>query len=1066
MVTESAPVFSAKVRVPAPPRAAIARPRLLQLLHAATDSKATFLTAPAGFGKTTLLAQFAADVDFPVCWLSLDRWDAEPSTLLEGVVYAVRASFPEFGTGTLSLLRSAKDFAKQERALLVALTRDLEATGDFIAIVLDDFHHLDASPDALRFLDELIAYLPEQVCLLMASRTKPALPSAQRLLANRHAAALGHEDLKFTHEEALALLAPGDSPEAAKRVEPLVQRCDGWAAALVLGATAATKRIDRGEVMEYLATEVLAHLESSAQDFARRVSLLPYLTRGLCDTLLGRDDSAAMLGHLSRANLLTRLPGDGEPQYRFHALVRDFLQRRFAAEAPVLHRESLKRAAAVLEPAGLWQDAFEACCAAEAWPEAAAILERQADAQIEAGKWRLLTEMLNRLPPQAFDARPELVVLRARAANQAGKPDETLRLLSPMLGAGKRDALMARVLATAAIAMRTKGRHDGALLCLQRAAAIAEAFPKQPALRGEVLHHLGIAHAMRRDLTLAGKTLRRALDASELAGDESRACRIRRDLGNVCGEEGRYGEALAHYGLAIRGFEKAGNQVELSLALNSLAVACYAMADYQVARELLQRAISLAEPLGLSRNAAAARTTLGDVSKALGDYQGAAGEYRKGIEHAGRCNDIRLLASATDGLAQTHMLTRGFQQASVLLEEALSLAQNQGLDWQRGLFLITLARLRHTNGQSVVAREALEEAIGLLKGVTAPVELARARLHLANIHFSEEREEMAAAELEALVVVAQGMGSGMCLVPDLAEMPALLRFAVDARAGDGLFDALARKVEEARSPAVQPDPAGKDETPEPAFPVIAASGLGDTKVTVGGQDVTNMQWRSARARELFFFLAYASRPLTKEEIIASLWPDDPSEKANTAFRANLFRARHALYPECLEYSGGHYRFVPKGPFRFDVAEFLGLMARAERLPKGTRGRAELLEQAASLYRGPFLPDFYSEWSEGERRRLESDYLKALASLAGYHAGEGRHARAGALYARILECDVSDEYALAGALEQFARAGDREAAQRIWRMAQQAYERDLGGAVPSRIHALYRRLMQTSSPAAV
>ena len=476
-----------------------------------------------------------------------------------------------------------------------------------------------------------------------------------------------------------------------------------------------------------------------------------------------------------------------------------------------------------------------------------------------------------------------------------------------------------------------------------------------------------------------------------------------------------------------------------------------------MAREVLLKAATIGTPLEITRTLASTHLTLADVHRTLQHYSDALCSYQQGIDLARKCRDVQLLAYGTDGLAQTHLRTGELGKAQLLLDEALSLAESQRLVWQKGLFLITAASIRLIGGSPDDAEARLSEAVELLEGVDAPLEICRARLHLTNAYFVRGDTGDASDQLERLTNCLNERPSHKFLIPDLLHMPALLKWAVATHTGDGVYLALLRQVEESRALIGAAQSVAVEPVTESMFPDMEAYAFGNTRVTVNGKDVTNLEWRSAKARELFFFMARAPRPLTKEEIMASLWPEDMREKASNSFRCSLFRARHALYPECLIYSDKYYQFSPKSVFQFDLLDFSSIVERAEQIPEGSNLKSEFLEQAVALYKGPFLPEFYAEWCVTERRILEGRFLSVLATLAGYYADQQQFHRAGELCERILEIDIFDEEVLERAIRYYAKADNPAAAFRVYRSAERVYEQELGSPPSEHLRRLLQQL---------
>jgi two-component SAPR family response regulator len=186
------------------------------------------------------------------------------------------------------------------------------------------------------------------------------------------------------------------------------------------------------------------------------------------------------------------------------------------------------------------------------------------------------------------------------------------------------------------------------------------------------------------------------------------------------------------------------------------------------------------------------------------------------------------------------------------------------------------------------------------------------------------------------------------------------------------------------------------------FPSVRAQSLGRLAVEVGGKELSDEAWASARAKEMFFLLLSNRSGIRKEEAVESLYPDLPREKCNSAFHSNLYRVRRALYQSSvIKGSDGVYQLNPDGEFDWDVARFEEAIESARRAPEGSKERASSLQQAVELYAGPFAAAFHSEWAASVRSRLEGDAQESLATLAGYFAGREDFESAALCMERVL-----------------------------------------------------------------
>ncbi len=352
------PLLETKLYLPRPRGGLVARPRLSQRLDRGAASKLMLVSAPAGFGKTTLLAEWlatgpAAPTDErAVAWLSLDEGDNNTGTFWTYFIAALRTVAPGIGAGALTLLQESQPPPIQ--TVLTTLLNDLGTIGSDLVLVLDDYHVVDARDvqDAMAFL---LDHLPPHLHLVIASRADPALPLA-RLRARGELVETRAADLRFTPEEAAAYLNGMMGLQlTAPDVTALEERTEGWIAALQLAALSMQGRDDvagfiagfTGDdryIVDYLAEEVLQRQPGQVRDFLLHTSLLGRLNGPLCDAVTGQGGGRAMLEALDRGNLFLVALDDRRQWYRYHHLFADVLRARLAEESPalvdVLHRRA------------------------------------------------------------------------------------------------------------------------------------------------------------------------------------------------------------------------------------------------------------------------------------------------------------------------------------------------------------------------------------------------------------------------------------------------------------------------------------------------------------------------------------------------------------------------------------------------------------------------------------------------------------------------------------------------------------------------------------------------------
>src|SRR5580658_3615401 len=433
-------LLATKLHVPGPRLGFVARPRLARALGGGL----VLVCAPAGFGKTALVADWLRSCGRPVSWLSLDVGDNDPVRFWRHVVAALDRARPGIGERVAPL---PGPLPSSFEGLVTALINELAALSgeNEIVLVLDDYHLVDAR-QVHASVAFLLEHLPPGLHLVLASRSDPPLPLA-RLRARGQLAELRTDDLRFTAEEGAALLresAGGALPGAA--VAALVARTEGWAAGLQLAALSLRGRSDiagfvaafsgsHRYILDYLTGEVLDGQPEQVREFLLETSVLERLSGGLCDAVTGRDDGQAMLEQVERAGLFLVPLDEVRGWWRYHRLFADLLRARVQQQRPgrvaVLHRA----AAAWYQERGLADDAVGHVLAAKDTAWAARLIEQHFDATLylrsegaTAQRW------LAALPDELVQTRPRLLLAQVLLAATLGRAEA----MEPPLDAAER----------------------------------------------------------------------------------------------------------------------------------------------------------------------------------------------------------------------------------------------------------------------------------------------------------------------------------------------------------------------------------------------------------------------------------------------------------------------------------------------------------------------------------------------------------------------------------------------------------------------------------------------------
>jgi LuxR family maltose regulon positive regulatory protein len=804
------PLLETKLFLPARRPGLVSRPRLTARLDRGLASKLLLVSAPAGFGKTTLLSEWlspgAGHTPTPA-WLSLDRNDNHPATFWTYVIQALRTVTPGIGASSLALLHDAPPPA---RLLLTTLINELNASDHDTLLLLDDYHVIE-SPEIHEGIGFLLEHLPPRLHLVLVGRADPALPLA-RLRARGELVEVRAADLRFTADEAAVYLndAMGLGLTTAD-VTALEARTEGWIAALQLAALSLDGRSDASGfiagfagddryVVDYLVEEVLNRQPQHVQDFLLRTSILERMSGPLCDALTGQPGGRSTLEALDRKNLFLVPLDDNRQWYRYHHLFADVLQARLLDErpeqVPVLHRA----ASDWLGQQGHHPAAINHAMAGQDFARAADLVELELSVLRRDRREAPLRAWLELLPDDVLRVRPVLCNGLGGSRLSTG----TMEGVEDRLDDAQRwlDLSPADAVASGMVVVNE------------------EEFRRLPA--GVAIHRAGLALG-RGDVTAAAAFARQAMDAAladdhlargaasalgglaawatgdlELAQESYAACLVEFDqIGHVSDLFG-CSIALADIQLARGRLREARVTFDRALALASghdgavlrgtadmhvgLAALYVELDDLVAAREQLARSADLGEHAGLPQNPYRWRVTMARVLQAEGDQAAALARLDEAVRvYVGDFSpDVRPVPA----LVARAWLGQG------RLDEALDWVSRRGLSvtddlsYLRECEHLTLAKVLMAQHVRGVDPDALDRAVDLLERLALAAEGGRRFGSLIEIqatkavaHHLRADRPAALSALEVALGLAQPEGHVRTFVEQGAPMMTLLTAA-------------------------------------------------------------------------------------------------------------------------------------------------------------------------------------------------------------------------------------------------------------------------------------------------
>lgn len=415
----------------------IPRPRLDKRMDEGFERKLTLISAPAGFGKTTLLVDWIHRNKIPAAWFSVDKGDNDPLYFLTYVILGLQTLGAETGKAALTMLQSPQP--PPIEPILTNLINDVSRISTDFTLVLDDYHLVDDRPihDMIVFLLE---NLPEQMHMIIATRADPPL-SLARLRSQNLLTELRAADLSFSDEEAANLFNQSlDLQLSARDIQLIEARTEGWAAGLQLAALSLRGRKDpsgfikgfKGDnryIADYLTEEVLNRQPEHLRNFLLATSILERLSGPLCDAVIDQENSRQVLDTLEKTNLFVIPLDDERCWYRYHQLFADLLKQRLRTRQGDLLPELHRRASQWLAENGFKNEAVDHALLAQDCARAAQLIEEIAEIDWDRARESRLLRWFKKLPDEKIDANPNLCIFYARELYKSGYIDDAAKRL-------------------------------------------------------------------------------------------------------------------------------------------------------------------------------------------------------------------------------------------------------------------------------------------------------------------------------------------------------------------------------------------------------------------------------------------------------------------------------------------------------------------------------------------------------------------------------------------------------------------------------------------------------------
>ena len=1075
--------------------------------EAIPPSKLVLVCAPAGYGKTTLLADFVRSSSIPCCWYFLDYQDREPATFLNLLLLSIRQRFPHFGPGLDSFLSGIIHLDSVQPGnispfdlMIDALTQTLsQEISERFVLLLCNYHEVNESREIAHLMDRLLLHLPTQCTLFLESRALPAFSTAP-LLSKREMFGLGSAALRFSAQELWQLAQDQGLPVLdMTEAEHITQVFDGWILGILLGtrlgdlqwvnaeaadlpflsgALQPVQQKDRvtltiPEQRLQLFFSLVQELFQPTPDvyrFLKEAAILEEMTPALCNALFEIDDASEQLSFLVQQGLFVTQRGTFLQEiYVCHPLLRELFQEDLKRQAPERLRWLHQRAADLFRAKQNYSRAIWHALEAQQQEPAVKMIFFQQQALLEQGRGTTLAQWIEMLPSPVRSRFPRLQLLRARIHLIFGELDLALPLLkslsiqSSQLLEGdetERESLQAEITLTRSRAFFQAGNYVQAqTLCLN---IVENLSADMREFHGEAHHLLGVCANVQGRISDGIAHLQKALQLWGRNRVIRQTAEIQSALASSYSLIGNTALADHHSSRAQVIWEQLQDKWGQTYNLIRMGMIAQRKGGPHEAETLFHKALGLARgPIHFQRGEAYALVSLGELLLEQEEDDRALASITDGLALARRVKDQYLIQYALCILARVYGFLGDTQTALLLLSDA-SPEAGKSAQYEMLLYELTLGAILLQQNEYQRASVPLESAKTLTTGSGLVRERIQANIRLAASQLGLRQLVEMRKSLDELLPLLERGDQDYLLQAELRRLPDLKPLILNAPE----YLVLRSHLHEEEPPPLADQQLqarrGDGETGEAGTLLqgekrsLTVLALGEPQVFQ--HDIPVTRWRMARAMELCFYLLESDYPRRKEHIITDLWPEG-DEHADQTFRSTVYYLKKTIGEQFLLVHTGTYT-LDKTRISYDVALFRDAQARARkaRAEKNLFVTREELLQMVELYRGDYVQSFYSDWCSRRRDELRQSYIEARRELAQICWQLEWFEECVEHWQHVLAVDNCLEDAHYGLMRCYLKQGKRGLALRQYQRCTTTLHDELGVTPGPTIQNWYRRLV--------
>ena len=1053
----------------------LSRPRLLELLSDLFDFRLIIIAAPAGYGKTTLLVDFAHQFDWPVCWLALEPIDHDITRFLSHFIYSIKRNFPDFGSTAIKLLETTPSDQINLDFLITTITNE-KITEHFI-IVLDDYHLLQSSPKIDQFLSDFIQRADENCHIAITSRKLLTLPDLPLMVARSQVGGLSIEELAFQPDEILKLFNQiFNEPITSQQAKDLAVNTEGWITGLLLTSQTLKKGMGEAHIVaktsgiglyEYLAQQVLDQQPPHIQDFLLNTSLLGEFNENLCEVVVRKalqhkTDWNACMDHVIRNNLFIIPVGEKSLWLRYHHLFRDFLQATIQKNRPEDARKIKIELAQYFKNNKDWEKAFEIYDELGEKEAIAELVGSIGSKFISKGKIQKLSSWISIIPKEIYENDSKLLSIQASIAVNQGKVQEGRELLDRVIKLlnNKSDNLsLADNLIRRSAALRVLGNYKEAMHDADEAISLTKKKRSLNHLYSEALRAKGIILYQTGKLKEGVTFFEKAISICEKSQREEDIARILVEVGAAYETLGQISEAEQAYTRSLAYWQSVGDSIWQPTILNNLGVLQHSKGDFVKSFFNLEKSMRYSQATGNQRMEGYSLASIGDLYRDLSALDEAEDAYQKALEIALIIEDQFLVFYLKTVQSRLSVNKNQFKKAQLQIRSAQAIAQKSG-----SLYQINKNRLEQ--GILEFWTENYEKAIGNLllsvdffkkEGYLEDAVRNKFYLFLSFIQIGKLGRSS-----QILDNIIEKLSEPQQYIPSMSaasEVKSILKSLLKKK-GLGLkisklfkeldqFQKLARKSRGIIRKQASVIPFA------PAKIIIRT--FGSIEVIANNHILKISDWKTQTSRDLFLLFLAHPEGLTKEEVGVIFWPDASPGELKLRFKNAIYRMRHAIGSDVVNFQDNYYLFNRTVDYEYDVQDFIAAIKTVSE-KKSVNQKIKAYEIAVSIYKGAYLPHLDETWVVTDRERYLEMYTKAAEELALLYMNEKEFEASLEVSQSALKFNPYNEPLHRICMRVFSALGNKPAVTHQFDKCRKILLREIGVEPSSQTTALYKSLI--------